>query len=85
MVYVSPQAFRNQLEHRQRSRYYFLEPEGPGFDMPSTCSLEYTYDGFLWSFLPCLSLNVIYFGKITNSLSLTRRAYSICTGMSKVG
>ena len=47
-------------------------------EMSRACDLECTYDGFVWSFSPGASLDVVYSKEIINSLSLTRRMFTVC-------
>lgn len=78
LVYVFPQAFKNQLEQGWRPMCYSLESRGLGIEMSSTCVLEYVYDSFARSFSPGPSFSVIYSREIINSLSLIRRTNTFC-------
>lgn len=72
-MHVSSQASRNCLEQRREPKCYFLEPGALGVHVSSARGLEYAYDGFLQSFSPGPSLDVICSGEITNSLSVQGR------------
>lgn len=73
LVYVSPEASRNQLEQKQGPRCYSFDPGVLGSETSSADGLEYTCPVILtWS-----SLNSTYSREILNSLSLRRRIYAI--------
>lgn len=57
----------------------FFGARGHGIKMFSASGLEYTYDGFIWSFSLGPSLDVVCSRETTNSLSLTRRTYTVYT------
>lgn len=63
---------------KARAPVLFLRARGLGVKISSTGGPESAYDGFVWSFSPGLSLDATDSGEVINSLSFTRRTYTIC-------